>query len=73
MPPKNNYFQFEEYQSTVWPNFLGVEAILITKLEVGVLKLKRKLFGKYYFFYFLKCKKFFFNYNRVKRCLIIRN
>jgi hypothetical protein len=37
--------------------FLGAEVILTTKLEVRVLKLKIKLFGKYYFFYFKKCGK----------------
>jgi hypothetical protein len=34
--------------------FLGVEAILTTKLEVRALKSKVKLFGKSYF-YFKKC------------------
>jgi hypothetical protein len=44
----------ESYFGTVWLNFLGVKAILTTKLEVKALKSKVKLFGKSYF-YFKKC------------------
>jgi hypothetical protein len=59
-PQKIIIFNLKNTKVPFDPTFLGVEVILITKLEVRALKLKIKLFGKSYFFYFKKCLSFFF-------------
>jgi hypothetical protein len=47
--------------------FLSAETILTAKLEVRALKLKIKLFDKFYFIFIKKVLKVIFDYNKVKR------